>query len=659
MLAPSIEPGPPGTAPVQALLGAPSALLGGVDRALLDHLTLSAPFGVAILDPQMRFLRVSAEFERSLGVKAKELIGARVLDRFPDLEAGDFTACFERALAGQVVRAPVQRFADGSRAMHTATAFGPCRSCAGEIIAVAIVCIDLSREVDADTALQRSETQLEHLLTSVPSVIYSATPLPPYQRDYVSHNAQEVLGYSSDELLDQPELWLQAIHPDDRPGILETLAAQAPGSRLRYRYRWQHPDGFVRWIEEDAHLLDDEPGKPARRIGCSRDITAQHESERRALAQRRQQAALAALGRLALTGCPSAELVQEAVNAVAVGLGVPLAACWEVLPEHRLRLEAGLGWRAGTLEAAPLVLPEALRSSDFFVCHAERFASAELAAHGVGELMCSLVGDSLRPQRFLAALRTDARGFCEEEHHYLLSVAHVLSSALLRESEQRVRALLLEHIISSQDRERSWIARELHDTAGQSLTAVLVGLKSIEDAPTLPQARGGAARLRETAAGILGDLGRLARGLHPRALDDLGLVAAAERHTEVYARSCGLQSHFHEQGLVGVQLRPSVENALYRILQEALTNVARHARATTVWVELRRAADEIELTVKDDGRGFDCEDTFLTAAGLEHFGLHGMRERATLFGGTLHLESRPGLGTAVVARFPFGTRKSG
>ena len=224
-----------------------------------------------------------------------------------------------------------------------------------------------------------------------------------------------------------------------------------------------------------------------------------------------------------------------------------------------------------------------------------------------------------------------------------------------RKRAEATRLGLLTRLISAEDEERRRIARELHDETGQSLTALLVGLRAIADITGLAKVRAMAERLRAVAAHTVDDVGRLARGLHPAVLDDKGLVAAARRHVSEFAKSVGVVVDLRVAGSVPRRLSPLVQSTVYRILQEALTNVARHAQARSVGVVLKHDRAVLELVIRDNGVGFDPAAVLNEATGL---GLHGMQERVTLLGGTVRIESRPGHGTIIRVRIPTPTISS-
>jgi len=213
------------------------------------------------------------------------------------------------------------------------------------------------------------------------------------------------------------------------------------------------------------------------------------------------------------------------------------------------------------------------------------------------------------------------------------------------------RGQLLEKLITAQEDERRRIARELHDEAGSSLTSLLLGLKLLEEGCPTPEIRGKVAELKEISAHTLEGLRRLSAELRPAALDRLGLIPALEQMAHEFSQRTGVAAHFQALGFTAAQLLPHVESHLYRIVQEALTNVARHAGASTVGVLLERRADAVVLVVEDDGRGF-VADRALASNPDGHLGLAGMRERAALLGGRLTVESAPGQGATLFVEIP-------
>jgi PAS domain S-box-containing protein len=214
--------------------------------------------------------------------------------------------------------------------------------------------------------------------------------------------------------------------------------------------------------------------------------------------------------------------------------------------------------------------------------------------------------------------------------------------------------LLLERTLSAQEEERRRIARELHDEAGQLLTALLVGLRTLEDARKLPDAKVQGQRLREIAAQAIDEVGRLARGLHPTVLDDHGLGVALSRYAAEYTKTHNIAVDLTPNELDSCNLPSAVQTALYRILQEALTNVARHSGARAVSIRFARMPKAIEVAVIDDGCGFDAKAVAISSHRL---GIQSMRERAAMIGGTISFIPQR-KGTKILVKVPLADHDS-
>jgi signal transduction histidine kinase len=219
-------------------------------------------------------------------------------------------------------------------------------------------------------------------------------------------------------------------------------------------------------------------------------------------------------------------------------------------------------------------------------------------------------------------------------------------AAIAVDLSRRVERDALRRVVAGQELERQRLARELHDETGQALTSILLGLKAIEEAATVDDARAGTADLRELVVATLQDVRRLAVELRPKALDDFGLTAALERLTQTFSEATGIDTRV--QAALGEERLPGeIETTLYRIVQEALTNTVKHARARRVSILLTRRDGSAAAVIEDDGEGFDAG-----AAREDGLGLLGMRERVALLDGRLTVESSPESGTTIVAEVP-------
>ncbi|MDX6503821.1 MAG: hypothetical protein QOE29_946 [Gaiellaceae bacterium] len=228
-----------------------------------------------------------------------------------------------------------------------------------------------------------------------------------------------------------------------------------------------------------------------------------------------------------------------------------------------------------------------------------------------------------------------------------LAEAFAVRASVAVDLSQRVARDALRRVVAGQELERQRLARELHDETGQALTSILLGLHSVEEAKDAAARQVALAELRELVTDTLHDVRRLAVELRPKALDDFGLVPALERLTSGFAEATGIAVEL-EAGLGDERLTPEIETALYRIVQEALTNVVKHARARRVSIVVTRRPGSVSTLIEDDGRGFAPPEDG------EGLGVVGMRERVALLDGRLQIESGAQGGTTIAVEVPVG-----
>jgi signal transduction histidine kinase len=225
-----------------------------------------------------------------------------------------------------------------------------------------------------------------------------------------------------------------------------------------------------------------------------------------------------------------------------------------------------------------------------------------------------------------------------------------------RERAERARTELLARLVFAQEDERRRIAREMHDQFGEQLTALGHRIQLLKDACAgQPDLSLQVDALEAVAQQLDRDVDHLVWELRPTALDDLGLRAALANYVQDWSKRVSISAELHTFGLLDDRLASEAETTLYRIAQEALTNVAKHSRAENVDVILERRSDHVLLIVEDDGVGFDPLDEGTAAQG---FGLLGMQERAALVGATIQIESAVGKGTTVLVRMDAATPSS-
>lgn len=247
--------------------------------------------------------------------------------------------------------------------------------------------------------------------------------------------------------------------------------------------------------------------------------------------------------------------------------------------------------------------------------------------------------------RFMRAFQVETDAKIEE-----------LKEARLREAEQReaLRGELFRRVVSAQESERQRIARDLHDETGQSLTAIGLGLRGLGNTLTKDPARAADTlhKLEALTSDSLSELQRLISDLRPSHIDDLGLPAALRWYAGKVAERTGLKIRVDIFG----EERPVSESskiATFRIMQEALNNTIKHAGATSVFVQLSYENNGIHISMRDDGNGFDPDLIQMRQTSRPSLGLAGMRERASLLGGTVFLQSGAGQGTLIEAKIPY------
>jgi PAS domain S-box-containing protein len=456
------------------------------------------------------------------------------------------------------------------------------------------------------------------------------------------------------------EDYAEAVHPSDRDWVIgqrAKLIAGEAGPDIEYRVVW--PDGSVHTIFGLATVVRDGSGRAVRVYGTNADITRRKRNEEELARRGRQQGAVARLSLAALEGEGLQPLFEEAAKLVAETLGVEQGLVLEWVPEkQRMEFRAGAGgWREDVVRRvvvpttpgfmawfymrspAPVVVPDLAAETRFAPCEL-------LLAHGVKSAIAAPIGGKQRPFGVLEAAAREPRSFSDDEVHFVWSMASVLATAVEQRRAARELGLKREELqtlsrklIEAQEAERRAVARELHDDFGQVLTAIKLNLmrKERDEAESIALVDGAIARVRD-----------LAHHLRPPMLDDLGLSASLRWYVDREARRAGLEVHLDIES-VEARLPPTVETTCFRVTQEALTNVIRHAQATRIDVLLRLAPDGLRLEVRDDGHGFDVRAARLPGGGQ---GLLGMRERVALAGGELEIDSAPGRGTVVRARFP-------
>lgn len=429
------------------------------------------------------------------------------------------------------------------------------------------------------------------------------------------------------------------------------------------------------WAQRAPVWADDDVGHLARAFNAMMDSLAQSnaalEQANEELSNRNEElTALYELALLATHAASAGEILPRALAKIAEACGAPSAAIL-TQDESGLSLHTGLNLppdRQAALARIPAGDPliERVFETRQGVCWPEPSSEGQRAgasavfnpsesghvfAHPL-QLHGTLQGVVLLFQPAQACCSTGGQrltfvqALCSE-----ISIA-VENTALWDEvtRKEAMRARLLAKVVTAQEQERERISRELHDETGQSLTALLVQLRVFEHLQTRPEMLAHAAELRTLVLDTLEEVRRLARDLRPGTLNELGLVPTIDWHVRAFTRNIPLDVQFQSDLPEDFRLPLHTELALYRVVQEALTNIARHSGAAQASIRLQSRDGLLKLIIRDDGRGFDVGAVMNSdERGL---GLHGIQERVELIGGKLTLESAEGRGTRLCVEVP-------
>jgi len=483
--------------------------------------------------------------------------------------------------------------------------------------------------------------------------------------------------------------FLGYVHPDDRTFVDQTLV-QSLEKRTpsTIEHRILLADDRVKHVEERWLVVHDDQGRPVRAIGTCRDISEQKQAEARIQHLNRVYDVLSEIDHVIVREKDPGSLLAAACR-IAVEKG-HFQMAWIAMPgaDGQLAIAAHAGATRDTLDVVAAVLRDD---------SGENFSFARLAfATGKHQTSNDVAGDPRvaawrdaalqRGYRAMASLPLIAEGvtvgtlsltadqshaFDEDELRLLNRVAADIAfglevcrrdaeqrrtDAALRASETRLRESIIElHDVSTRlngvrEEERARMARDIHDHLGQALTALKMDVAEVKRRVRTGDAAAVEDRLNEMAVLIdtsVNDVRRVAAELRPVILDDLGFVLAIKAYLQDVERRSGLHLVLHSD-LVDLPIDTERATALFRILQEALTNVVRHAGARNAQVSLTASGNLVRLVVHDDGSGILAAESRNPRA----IGLVGMRDRARLFGGTVTVTGDPGSGTTVTAELP-------
>ena len=506
----------------------------------------------------------------------------------------------------------------------------------GSALAVVIVFVmgtvyrwGLTARRRTEQALQESLAKQTLVIRALPVVIYSSRASGDFAMLWVSDNIEKVSGYSGGVFLKDTGLWAARCHPDDRERVFQEFQRLPEVGTLNVEYRWQVADGTYRWFLNQA-VLQTTPDGPAKEIlGLWLDIT-----ERKATEDRLREVN---------------ERLTALVQASPVGIVIldadGLCQLWNPAAEHIF------AWREDEVLGRPLptVAPEQSDEHRLLrerVIKDEAFTDLEVIRHKKdGTPVCISLST--------APLRDPSGTICGLLGLMVDMTQRKEADLQLCQSRDQLRALTT-RLHSAREEEGTRIAREVHDELGQAMTSLKLDLSWMARRLSIPETADSRGQLLERIQGTMRELEvtiqtvrAIATALRPSVLDELGLASALDWQTRDFEKRTGIRCKW-SMPQVPIPIGPDQATAIFRIYQEILTNVARHAQASHTRIHLRISADWLVLEVCDNGRGISES----SLANRNSLGLLGMRERAAQWGGDISILGAEGMGTTVRVRLP-------
>ncbi len=485
----------------------------------------------------------------------------------------------------------------------------------------------------AVAALRASEENYRLLLNNIPAVVYKG--YVDCAVDFVDGKVEELVGYPKREFDTRNLKWFDVLIPEDREKFKQTFLAGLKASKSYIReYRVRRADGEIIWIQDRGQIICGPDGQVEYISGVFFDITERRQAEE---ALQEREAQFASFMRHA----PGTAVMRDFK-----GRYLFANEAWE-RRQHRTRQD----WEGKTIAE---VWPAHL---------AAKFYEGDLQVIAQGKTVQTIeeIPQEDGIHNWLVTkfpiLDKDGRPALIGEVGLDITLRRRAEEAL-RESEQRLR-FLTSQLLSAQERERKRISMELHDELGQSLAVLKLQIRAIERSLRDDQQdlKADCLELLRYLDGVIDDVRRLSRDLSPAILEDLGLESALQYLINGFSKHYSI-SHSFEVADLDELFPADAQIIIYRIFQECLTNISRHAGATEVSIAVREHDGLISLVLEDNGAGFDPAQVIAHRASSRGLGLAALDERARMLGGVLEIRSQPGSGTRVTCVIPVDQGKS-
>jgi PAS domain S-box-containing protein len=618
-------------------------------------------------DDDFRFLDVNEAFLRATGLRREQVVGQRVVDVIPETSRALVLSRYRTAIAERraVQWEEVTPYPSGVKygEVSVTPVFGDDGACAGLVGTV---------HDATDTKLLERQLSVAQQITHIGSWEWNlATNVVAW-----SDELYRIYGYEPRSQLVTFEFFLSRLVPEDRERVgREVSDALARGDRFSYIERIARPDGTIRVLDTVGEALKGSDGKVIGLIGTCRDVTEERERDDRLRRFADIQAAERRVLEMIASNTALEGVLEAIVRAIesfspgtiasillldAEGTHLKHGAAPSLPDAFNERVDgAPIGPRGGSCGTA------AFERTSVFVSDIQtdpRWEDYRDLARIANVRACwstPLIGSDERVLGTFALYYREPREPSAADLELVARATHIAQIAIQRRQLDDALRALSGHIEAAREDERTGIAREIHDELGQGLTAVKLDLAWIGRRRKAGPIDTGELQLRidamtEMIDGLIHRVRRISSELRPGVLDDLGLHAAVEWQCREFEKRTGAVCLLDSQ-IAGTDIDRDLSTAFFRMLQEALTNVARHAQATRVDVRLTCSDDALRLEVVDDGRGIARQ----AINSPKSLGLLGIQERARRVGGVVRIESVEPHGTSVRVEAPLvrGTRE--
>jgi len=587
---------------------------------LYRRLIESAPDGVLILEDDRVAFANAAAIALAGGTRVEDLLGRPIGDLLSPEDRSPLRDRLDQWRSGQSgISLDLQLVRLDGRAIDVSVAGAPLPN---ETRTIQLTIRDVTERKRADRRLRESEERLAMAIAGAQEGVWDWN----LETNAVVYSPRwtEMLGYSHEEIEPNISAWERLVHPDDRSRADRANDSVARGERTTYEaeFRLRHRNGHYVHVLSRGFPVRREAGGPVVRIvGTHLDLTERRRTEE-TLRENEERLKLAFAG------------AQEGVWDWNLETGAVV---------YSSRWKEMLGYADDEIEPNVSAWERLL--------HPDDIEPARKLNESVEKGGRTYEGEFRLRHKEGHYVEVLSRGYPVRRAPggpvVRIVGTHFDLTERKRAEAERARTELLGRLVFAQEDERRRIAREMHDQFGEQLTALALRIRLLKDACRDADLAGHVEAIESIAKRLDHDVDQLVWQLRPTALDDLGLRAALSNYVQDWSARVGIPATLHSSGLLDDRLPADTETALYRIAQEALTNVAKHAAATNVEVILERRGNSVLLVVEDNGRGFEMDAPDSPGHG---FGLVGMRERAALVGAVLEIESSPGMGTAIFVR---------